>query len=598
MDRSAQTLSDPASRPPQDRRRSVRQRLHSPVYASFNGPGTGMVVDLSELIDLNEEGFAVQTAGKLEVNRAVTLCLELPETKSYVHGSGQVIWSDDAGRCGIRFAALTDVSKRIIKEWLLANLLIGSSNHAARTEQLARREEPLQPAAAGPSKPEVVPPAEPLAMTEPTAETVLARMQQEFDALSALDSISEELRTLGTDADVVFAFITDRALHLTGASGAALAFQTGGSMVCRGRAGEIAPPLAAPVDARRGLTGECVTSGSLVFCGDMGNDPRVDPEIGRALGIGSLLAAPIKLESRVVGLLELFFSQPRHFSDVQKTILLRLVDLIPKSCLGDNDVVEVENYKEKKVEQSKTIKKAAVHTNKNEFLPPEQVSPVVAPALPQPTSREHLVLERLSTNHAGARIPRLVSGKSPFFFRAIIALTVVVVAVVIGYLVGPLVEKRMGGQPKDSQRFLNSAEASVPALTETKQVRSLSDLRKLADSGDADAQWQLGVRYHNGEQVPHDDTRAMLWFLRAAEQGQVTAQATLGAYYWAGRGVPQDLTKAYFWSALAFAQGDENSRSRLEGLASQMTKTQVGTARQQAEIWLRSHNAQAKSTGN
>jgi hypothetical protein len=58
------------------------------------------------------------------------------------------------------------------------------------------------------------------------------------------------------------------------------------------------------------------------------------------------------------------------------------------------------------------------------------------------------------------------------------------------------------------------------------------------------------------------------------------------------------LTKAYFWSALALAQGDENSRSRLEGLASQMTKSQVASARQQAELWLHAHNEQAKSSAN
>jgi hypothetical protein len=129
-------------------------------------------------------------------------------------------------------------------------------------------------------------------------------------------------------------------------------------------------------------------------------------------------------------------------------------------------------------------------------------------------------------------------------------------------------------------------------------VRTLADLQKLAEQGDADAQWQLGVRYHNGEEVPRDDAQAVLWFFRAAEQGHSTAQATLGAYYWAGRGVPQDLTKAYFWSALALAQGDENSRSRLEGLASQMTKSQVASARQQAELWLHAHNEQAKSSVN
>src|SRR5690348_13002314 len=97
MDRSLR-LPDPVAAPPrEERRRRVRQKLHTPVYASFNGPQSGQVVDLSELLDLSEDGFAVQTGAKLEQNRAVALCLELPETQSYVHGYGQVVWSDDTG---------------------------------------------------------------------------------------------------------------------------------------------------------------------------------------------------------------------------------------------------------------------------------------------------------------------------------------------------------------------------------------------------------------------------------------------------------------------------------------------------------------------
>ena len=123
---------------------------------------------------------------------------------------------------------------------------------------------------------------------------------------------------------------------------------------------------------------------------------------------------------------------------------------------------------------------------------------------------------------------------------------------------------------------------------------SLEAVRKLADAGNADAQWRMAVRYHMGDGVRPDDTQAVRWFLRAAEQGHVGAQAMLGAYYWAGRGVPQDLSRAYFWSSLALAQGDETSKSRVEGLALQMTRSQVAAARQQAEIWLRQHAKQPK----
>jgi hypothetical protein len=108
----------------------------------------------------------------------------------------------------------------------------------------------------------------------------------------------------------------------------------------------------------------------------------------------------------------------------------------------------------------------------------------------------------------------------------------------------------------------------------------------------------MGVRYHNGEDVPHDDAQAVQWFQRAAEQGDVAAQGALGAYYLAARGVPKDLSKAFFWSTIAFAQGDEISKGRLELLASEMTQAQVSAARQQAEVWIRTHTQRPKSEAN
>ena len=129
-------------------------------------------------------------------------------------------------------------------------------------------------------------------------------------------------------------------------------------------------------------------------------------------------------------------------------------------------------------------------------------------------------------------------------------------------------------------------------------AKSLEELERLANRGDADAQWQMAVRYHDGEGVPQSDTQAMLWFQLAAEQGNVAAQSALGSYYWAGRGVPEDLSKAYMWSAIALAGGDANSKARLEGLASRMTHAQVSAARQLAEVWLRSHRQRSKSEAN
>ena len=583
MDRSLPTSPDPGAWPPnavgppnKDRRRSVRQKLHSPVYASFNRPQTGIVVDLSELLDLNEGGFAVQTGEPMEINRAVTLCLELPETKSYLHGSGQVIWSDDTGRGGIRFSALPENSQRVLKEWLFANLLIGCSNHAARTEQRTRQEQEQERQREESSREAAD------AVKSGGLETPLLAPSQEQDEqeerndqLSALQAIRSEVQHLGNNVDAILQLITDCALHLTGASGAALAFLTDGRMICRGRAGEPSPPLGAPVDVKHGLTGECVRSGLLISCEDLGNDPRVDPEVGRALGIGSLMAAPIVSDFAVVGLLEVFSPQPHTFTRDHKALLHRLIEMVPNTCLQQSqiDPVTLENILGEDFERA-----APASTPIFEQIPVEQNVSEAADSGPAVSER------------SSEQVPEPEPATpARLLYRALIGLVIVVVAMVVGYQLGPAMERRWSASRRESeQAAVKTAEAAAPIAK--RQVKPLADLQKLAEHGDADAQWQLGVRYHNGEEVPRDDTRAMLWFLRAAEQGHVTAQATLGAYYWAGRGVPQDLSRAYFWSALALAQGDENSRSRLEGLASQMTKSQIAVARQQAEIWLKAHS--------
>ena len=196
------------------------------------------------------------------------------------------------------------------------------------------------------------------------------------------------------------------------------------------------------------------------------------------------------------------------------------------------------------------------------------------------------------------RAPRMRVPSGGLLYIGLMVLLAGIVAMALGYLLAPVILRHWYG---------SVAQATTQPATPTVSAQNVSGrsidkdsaeaLRKLADAGDADAQWRMGVRYHTGAGVRQDDTQAVQWFLRAAEQGHITAQATLGAYYSAGRGVPQDLSQAYFWSALALAQGDETSKPRLERLAAQMTPPQIAAARQQAEIWIRQHNS-AKQAKN
>ena len=57
-------------------------------------------------------------------------------------------------------------------------------------------------------------------------------------------------------------------------------------------------------------------------------------------------------------------------------------------------------------------------------------------------------------------------------------------------------------------------------------------------------QYDLAVRYSEGDGVGKDPERAFYWFSEAALLGDVRAIAALGRCYQFGSGVEQDLEKA------------------------------------------------------
>ncbi|MBF1271437.1 MAG: sel1 repeat family protein, partial [Neisseria sp.] len=79
---------------------------------------------------------------------------------------------------------------------------------------------------------------------------------------------------------------------------------------------------------------------------------------------------------------------------------------------------------------------------------------------------------------------------------------------------------------------------NMPDFQETLQV---------AKQGNAQAQFNLGLMYANGQGVRQDDAQAVQWFRKAAEQGVAEAQYNLGVMYANGQGVRQDDAQAVQW---------------------------------------------------
>jgi|GEM_PF-740882 len=104
----------------------------------------------------------------------------------------------------------------------------------------------------------------------------------------------------------------------------------------------------------------------------------------------------------------------------------------------------------------------------------------------------------------------------------------------------------------------------------------------LAERGDADAQFHLGVMYESGQGVLRSDAEAIKWYRKAAEQGDAVAQFNLGVMY--AKGVSPNYAEATLWYRLAADHGLAGAQFNL----GTMYEEGEGVSRDyvQAHMWL------------
>jgi TPR repeat protein len=96
--------------------------------------------------------------------------------------------------------------------------------------------------------------------------------------------------------------------------------------------------------------------------------------------------------------------------------------------------------------------------------------------------------------------------------------------------------------------------AAIPLSAEQTEADQFNAIKAKAEKGDAEAQYDLGVYYGNGQGVAKDEIEAVNWYRKAAEQNYVEAQYNLGFCYYNGQGVAQDYAEAAKWYRKAAEQ--------------------------------------------
>jgi uncharacterized protein len=169
----------------------------------------------------------------------------------------------------------------------------------------------------------------------------------------------------------------------------------------------------------------------------------------------------------------------------------------------------------------------------------------------------------------------------------------------------------------DNSRYTNSDADSVPSDFNTTQAN--------ADTGDADAQFRLGIHYANvpsrnyplaahwlllaarqnhslaqfnfgimcaeGQGMEKDEANALLWFERAANQGDCGAQFYLGNIFQRSSfgalaaNATESRIEAYKWFHIAAAQGYMGAQVAYETLTKKMTSVDVADGDRRASAF-------------
>lgn len=536
--------------PVTNRRRRVRHKVQTPAYATFTESSTSML-DLHEIVDISEEGMAIQCHSPLDRERRINLCLDLADCKQPIYTTGQVIWWNDIGRAGIRFSELSTDSLARLREWLFVNVMAGVANgEVDLTAPFASRNQP-------------------------------APRPSYTDTLAAVTAVQRQVEALGSDLAGALQLIAERAQTLVRSSGAAIALADADPdfMVCRASSGPDAPPVGARLHVGSGFSGQCVRDAAVLRCDDTEDDPRVDAESCRAMGIRSILAAPIRANEKSIGLIEAFAAQPNAFSEADEKVLQRFAETVVDAA---NRAARAENLP------------AVGSAPAQRFRPPQ--GSVLFASVPEAEEKQESTTDE--KNAASIRLPRS--------YLLLLTLSAATIALALGYHLAPLIQTELEPWVKNKiharanvtqlPTVLASTGSSKPDPPSSGAVEtaSLSELRQMAEQGDASAENSLGLRYAQGDGVKLDEREAVRWFLRAAQHGNVPAQSKLGSIYYSGRGVPKDLTQAYFWMVVARLSGDEASKTLSPGIRYELTREQVTAIELQADRWLRQQRQNAK----
>jgi CheY-like chemotaxis protein len=139
--------------------RDKRSKARAPVHTQATVDYAGGEQQRATLVDLSEDGMAVNFGKRLPPASKVYFQFQLPGHTARVRLSGLVVWQDWNGRAGVQFVDVPQTSRRALHEWLEVNLAVALKRQLAA--DVVEVEHSMQPCLdAVPDRPVEEPPRE------------------------------------------------------------------------------------------------------------------------------------------------------------------------------------------------------------------------------------------------------------------------------------------------------------------------------------------------------------------------------------------------------------------------------------------------------
>jgi GAF domain-containing protein len=154
--------------------------------------------------------------------------------------------------------------------------------------------------------------AEELTPGDPTPDGAEPAVQP-FERPASIDADGASTKLLQCVPDHLLREIVRQALQATRASGAAIALEQQGALVCRAAAGDFASEIDKMINTRSGFTGVCTSSGTTQLCNNTTLDSRGDADECRKLGVSALIVVPLFHQDQLLGWMAVFSRRPYAF---------------------------------------------------------------------------------------------------------------------------------------------------------------------------------------------------------------------------------------------------------------------------------------------